>query len=77
MVEKLSNLIVVQVKAMCGEFGEVTVIIGLEINLLAFVSPLFACRDTSTYATKSLVWVKKTNVFTCNQAENCLYLNLG
>ena len=35
---------------MCGEFGEVTVIIGLVINFLAFVSLLFAFRDTSTYA---------------------------
>ena len=34
---------------MCGEFGEVTIIIGLVINFLAFVSPLFAFRDTSTY----------------------------
>ena len=34
---------------MCGEFGEVTVIIGLVINFLAFVSPLCAFRDTSTY----------------------------
>ena len=34
---------------MCGEFGEVTVIIGLVINFLAFVSPLFAFRDTSSY----------------------------
>ena len=34
---------------MCGEFGEVTVIIGLVINFLAFVSLLFAFRDTSTY----------------------------
>ena len=31
-----------------GEFGEVTVIIGLVINFLAFVSPLCAFRDTST-----------------------------
>ena len=34
---------------MCGEFGEVTVIIGLVINFLAFVSPLLTLRDTSTY----------------------------
>ena len=34
--KKLSNLIFVQVKAMCAEFGEVTVIIGLVINFLAF-----------------------------------------
>ena len=34
---------------MCGEFGEVTVIIGLVMNCLAFVSPLCAFRDTSTY----------------------------
>ena len=34
---------------MCGEFGEVTVIIGLVINFLAFVSPLCAFRDTSTF----------------------------
>ena len=35
---------------MCGEFGEVTVIIGLVINFLAFISPLCAFRDTSSYA---------------------------
>ena len=34
---------------MCGEFGEVTVIIGLVINFLAFVSPLLTLRDTLTY----------------------------
>ena len=34
---------------MCGEFGEVTVIIGLVINFLAFVSPLLTLRDTSSY----------------------------
>ena len=34
---------------MCGEFGEVTVIIGLVINLLAFVSPLLSFRDTLSY----------------------------
>ena len=34
---------------MCGGFGEVTVIIGLVINFLAFVSLLFAFRVTSTY----------------------------
>ena len=37
---------------MCGEFGEVTGIIGLVINFLAFVSPLWAFRDTSSYADK-------------------------
>ena len=42
---------------MCGEFGEVTVIIGLVINFLAFVSPLFAFRDTSTYSTLLLAQV--------------------
>ena len=36
---------------MCGEFGEVTVIIGLVINFMAFVSPLFVFRDTSSYVT--------------------------
>ena len=30
---------------MCGEFGEVTVIIGLVVNFLAFVSPLLTLRD--------------------------------
>ena len=34
---------------MCGEFGEVTVIIGLVINFLAFVSLLLSFRDTMTY----------------------------
>ena len=34
--------------SMYGEFGEVTVIIGLVIPFLAFVSPLCAFRDTST-----------------------------
>ena len=34
---------------MCGEFGEVTVIIGLVINFLAFVSPFVSFRDTLTY----------------------------
>ena len=34
---------------MCGEFGEVTVIIGLIINFLAFVSPLLSFRDTLSY----------------------------
>ena len=43
---------------MCGEFGEVTVIIGLVINFLAFVSPLCAFRDTSTYSIlkATLIW---------------------
>ena len=35
-------------KAMCGEFDEVTVIIGLVINFLAFVSPFVSFRDTLT-----------------------------
>ena len=43
---------------MCGEFGEVTVIIGLVINFLAFVSLLFAFRDTSTYG----LYARKHNV---------------
>ena len=34
---------------MFGEFGEVTVIIGLVINFLAFVSPLLSFRDTLSY----------------------------
>ena len=34
---------------MCGEFGEVTVIIGLVINFLAFVPPFVSFRDTLTY----------------------------
>ena len=41
---------------MCGEFGEVTVIIGLVINFLAFVSPLLTLRDTLTYA----IWMKES-----------------
>ena len=40
---------------MCGEFGEVTVIIGLVINFLAFVSPLCAFRDTSSYVLCRLI----------------------
>ena len=35
---------------MCGEFGEVTVIIGLVINFLAFVPPFVSFRDTLSYA---------------------------
>ena len=38
---------------MCGEFGEVTVIIGLVINFLAFVSPLLSFRDTLSYVPSS------------------------
>ena len=34
---------------MCGEFGEVAVIIGLVINFLAFVSPFVGFRDTLSY----------------------------
>ena len=34
---------------MCGEFGEVTVIIGLVINFLAFVPPFVSFRDTLSY----------------------------
>ena len=34
---------------MCGEFGEVAVIIGLVINFLAFVSPFVSFRDTLSY----------------------------
>ena len=41
---------------MCGKFGEVTVIIGLVINFLAFVSLLFAFRDTSSY---TFSWVRR------------------
>ena len=41
---------------MCGEFGEVTVIIGLVINFLAFVSLSFAFRDTSTYVLDISQW---------------------
>ena len=47
---------------MCGEFGEVTVIIGLVINFLAFVSPLLTLRDTLTY-----LFSFKTHIF----LENC------
>ena len=39
---------------MCGEFGEVTVIIGLIINFLAFVSPMLTLRDTSTTVTNTV-----------------------
>ena len=39
-----------RVKAMCGEFGEVTVIIGLIINFLAFVPPFVSFRDTLSNA---------------------------
>ena len=38
---------------MCAEFGEVTVIIGLVINFLAFVSPLLSFRDTLSYRNRS------------------------
>ena len=34
---------------MCGEFGEVTVIIGLVINFLAFGTPFVSFRDTLSY----------------------------
>ena len=34
---------------MCVEFGEVTVIIDLVINILAFISPLLTFRDTSSH----------------------------
>ena len=37
---------------MCGEFGEVTVIIGLVINFLAFVPPFVSFRDTLSYTFK-------------------------
>ena len=50
---------------MCGEFGEVTVIIGLVINFLAFVSPLCAFRDTSTY------------IFHCYQYQDGAKSSLG
>ena len=40
---------------MCGEFGEVTVIIGLVINFLAFVSPLLSFHDTMTYITANFL----------------------
>ena len=45
---------------MCGEFGEV---IGLVINFLAFVSPLCAFRDTSTYSKNLQILTK--NVKNC------------
>ena len=49
--KKLLNLNLVKVKAIWGEFGEVTVIIGLVINVLAFISPLLTLFcDTSSYA---------------------------
>ena len=35
---------------MCGEFGEVAVIIGLVINFLAFVPPFVSFRDTLSYS---------------------------
>ena len=35
---------------MCGEFGEVTVIIGLIINFLAVGTLLLNSRDTLSYA---------------------------
>ena len=47
---------------MCGEFGEVTVIIGLVINFLAFVSPLCAFRDTSSYELRALNITKRNKV---------------
>ena len=40
---------------MCGEFGEVTVIIGLVINFLAFVPPFVSFRDTLSYTTVYLL----------------------
>ena len=43
---------------MCGEFGEVTVIIGLVINFLAFVPPFVSFRDTLSY-----IFVKKEHGF--------------
>ena len=63
---------------MCGEFGEVTVIIGLVINFLAFFSPLCAFRDTSTYVLQEAVGKKSVYPFKvlCSQSssESCLYL---
>ena len=52
---------------MCGEFGEVTVIIGLVINFLAFVSPLLSFRDTLSYSGRIFDIIK-----ICSR--KCLYL---
>ena len=41
---------------MCGEFGEVTVIIGLVINFLAVGTLLLNSRDTLSYIGKSMGW---------------------
>ena len=57
--KKWSNLNLVQVKAMCGEFGEVTVIIGLVINFLAFVPPFVSFRDTLSYVDNSTMLITK------------------
>ena len=47
---------------MCGEFGEVTVIIGLVINFLAFGTPFVSFRDTLSYEYQNLSGEKyKTN----------------
>ena len=69
MVEKWSNLNLVLVKAMCGEFGEVTVIIGLVINFLALGTLFLNSRVTLSYVFESgwesftKLWMDGTSIF--------------
>ena len=44
----VEKMILVWVKVMCDEFDEVTAIIGLVINFLAFGTPLLSFCDTSS-----------------------------
>ena len=55
---------------MCGEFGEVTVIIGLVINFLAFVSPLCAFRDTSSYVFGDVLQSAKHRAYNASSDVN-------
>ena len=46
---------------MCGEFGEVTVIIGLVINFLAVCTLLLNSRDTLSYVLPWIIYNDQQN----------------
>ena len=56
---------------MCGEFGEVTVIIGLVIIFLAFVPPFVSFRDTLSYISghPKIILNTKTVSSVCRERE--------
>ena len=76
-VQKWSNLGLVLVKVMCGEFGEVAGIVGLVINFLAFGTPLLCFRDASSYLLEELtfksIYVLCVNIPFIHSSWQCIH----